>query len=245
MKFPSLAVAAILLSSGAAQAASISVSSFSAADYMTQFGLLGPVVVENFEGFAEGNVNGLPTAVGTFTTLGGKGSGGTVTDADPGFPGGNDGTQLAIRDGNVYGRSSTTSILSGKASDDKFLDSNDTWGIKWLVDIGSMFDRLIFTLTDATDQKATITISAPGADPVFFKGKGDGNRQLIVVDFGGAVSSAHITLANTDKDGKPKLNDGFSIDDIAVSAVPLPAPALMLIAGLGALAAFRRKRAAA
>jgi hypothetical protein len=245
MKFPSLAVAAILLSSGAAQAASISVSSFSVGNYATQFGLLGPTVVEDFEGFVEGNVNGLPTAVGTFTTLGGTGSGGTVTDADPGFPLGNDGTQLAIRDGNVFGRTSTTSILSGNASDDKFLDSNDTLGIKWLVDIGSMFNRLIFTLTDAADTGATITISTADATPVFFKSQGNGNRKLIVVDFGGAVSSAHITLANTDANGDPKLNDGFSIDDIAVSVVPLPAPALMLIGGLAGLAAFRRKRAAA
>jgi hypothetical protein len=247
MNFRIMAAAAVVaLSAGAVQAASISVTTFSVGDYNTQLGLLGTAVGENFEGFTEGNRdNGFSTAVGTFSTLGGTGSGGTVTDPDPGFPGVNDGTKLAIRDGNVYGRSSTTALLTGNPEDDKFLDSNDTWGIEWLVNVGSMFDRLIFTLTDATDQKATLTISADGADPVVFSGLGPSNRQLVVIDFGGRVSNATITLANTDSKGKPKTNDGLSIDDIAVSVVPLPAPALLLIGGLAGLAAFRRKRATA
>ena len=254
------AAAALAFSAGAVQAASISVTTFSVGDYNDQLDLLGTVVAEDFEGFTEGNVGEGPqpnagfvtSTVGTFWTLGGKGSGGTVTDpVSKGNFAGNDGTKLAIRDGNVYGRSSTTDLLAGMSDSstdgvkDMFLDSNDTFGIKWLVDIGSMFDRLIFVLTDATDQGATLTISADGAAPVVFKGFKPSNRQLVVVDFGGAVPTAHITLANTDKDGKPKNNDGLSIDDIAVSVVPLPAPALLLIGGLAGLAAFRRKRAAA
>jgi hypothetical protein len=76
-------------------------------------------------------------------------------------------------------------------------------------------------------------------------GLGNRNRQLVVVDFGRSVPTAEISFFNSNGNGGAFLNDGFSLDDIAVSAVPLPAPALMLIAGLGGLAAFRRKRAAA
>jgi hypothetical protein len=78
--------------------------------------------------------------------------------------------RLAVRTGDVFGRSSTTDVLAGQLDDpldgilDKFLDSNDTSGIRWQVDIGSMFTRLIFVLTDATDVGATMRISATGAD---------------------------------------------------------------------------------
>jgi hypothetical protein len=240
---------AFALTAGVAQAATIQVSTFSVSDYNTALGTLGPSVVkEDFESYGVGNVNdGFPTAVGTFKTMGGTGTGGTVTDPNPDL----DGSKLAIRTGTVYGRSSTTDLLAGLNDNpndgvkDKFLDSNDTFGIEWLVNIGSMFDKLIFVLTDATDVGATMTITAPGATPYVFSGLGNANRQLVVVDFGGAVNSASISFFNTNNRGKPLLNDGFSLDDIAVSAVPLPAPAFMLLAGLAGLAAMRRKRAAA
>lgn len=246
------AAIALALSAGAVQAASISVTTFNVGAYNTELGTFGPTVTENFEGYTEGNVGtgqhgaGFETSVGTFWTMGGTGSGGTVTDSvAKGNFAGNDGSLLAIRDGNVYGRTSTTALLTGNASDDKFLDSNDTFGIKWLVNVGMMFDRLMFTLTDAADVGARITIEAAG-ESYSFQGKGNANRQLVLVNFGGFVDTATITFFNTDPNtGNPRLNDGFSLDDIAVSVVPLPAPALLLLAGLGGLAAFRRKRATA
>ena len=75
---------------------------------------------------------------------------------------------------------------------------------------------------------------------------GDAPR-WIQVDFGAGVESAEITFFNsfTNNTQKGFLNDGFSIDDVSVAPVPLPAPAFMLIAGLAGLAAIRRKRAAA
>jgi hypothetical protein len=245
---------AFALPAGLAQAATITVNTFSVGAYNTELAALGPSVVrEDFEGYAVGNVGngpgdpGFVTAVGTFKTMGGTGTGGTVTDPNPDL----DGSRLAIRTGDVYGRSSTTDLLAGLSDNpndgilDRFLDSNDTFGIQWLVNIGSMFDRLIFVLTDATDVGATMTIKTAGAAPYVFSGLGNANRQLVVVDFGGGVRDAEITFFNTNNKGKPLLNDGFSLDDVAVSAVPLPAPAFMLIAGLAGLAAFRRKRAAA
>ena len=253
MKFRYLAAAgALALSAGIAQASPISVTTFSVGAYNAKLGTFGDRVVENFESYTEGNVGtgqhgaGFVTSVGTFWTMGGTGSGGTVKDpVSKGNFAGNDGSLLATRDGNVYGRRSTTAQLTGNKSDDMFLDSNDTLGIRWLVNIGQMFDQLIFTMTDAADAGARITIEAAGGVHTFVNG-GNGTQRLVHVNFGGAVDTATITFFNTDpRTGKPRLNDGLSIDDIAVSAVPLPAPALMLIAGLAGLAAFRRKRAAA
>ncbi len=43
--------------------------------------------------------------------------------------------------------------------------------------------------------------------------------------------------------GMPANADGFDIDSIEVAAVPLPASALMLIAGLGGLGMVRRRKA--
>ena len=92
-----------------ALAASISVANFDAASYASVVSGYGNAVTEDFESFAEGNVaDGFATSVGTFATLGGIGSGGTVSNAD--FA--NDGSMLAVRDGNVYGRTSTTSQLT-------------------------------------------------------------------------------------------------------------------------------------
>lgn len=249
MKMKLLAgAAALAMCAGAAQAATIGSVDFSKTNYEAQLALLGSnVIVQNFESYGEGNVGngtanpGFVTNVGTFYTRGGQGTGGTVTDPNPDL----DGTRLAIRDGNVYGRTSTTSVLTGNRGDDMFLDSNDTFGIKWLVNVGSAFNKLIFTLTDVSDQGALVKI-VTGGDEIQFQSQSNGNQKIITVDFGGFVNSAEIRMTNYFANGTTKrINDGFSVDDIAVSAVPLPAPAFMLIAGLAGLAAFRRKRASA
>jgi hypothetical protein len=177
--------------------------------------------------------------VGTFSTLGGTGSGGTVTNAD--FA--NDGSQLAIRDGNVYGRRSTTSALTGDKADDMFLDSNDTYGISWMVSLGgSLFDSLVLTLTDATDVGAIMRITV-GEETYTFSGLGNGAQQIVQIDFDEAIDTASIFFGNWNSQGGLRLNDGFSIDDIAVSEVPLPASALLLLGGLAGMASMRRKKA--
>lgn len=225
--------------SAPAFAASITVSDFNAGAYNTIVSGYGSVVVEDFEGYNEGNVaNGFSTAVGSFSTLGGTGTGGTVTKAD--FD--NDGSLLAVRDGNVYGRHSTTKDMSGDRSDDKFLDSNDTYGIAWMVSLGGdMFDSLALTITDATDVGAFMRIVV-GEDTYEISGLGNAVHQIVEIDFDSAVTVASVFFGNWNQSGGTRLNDGFSIDDIAVSEVPLPASALLLLGGLAGLSRFRSKK---
>ena len=124
----------VLASATGAYASSITVSIFDAASYNTGFGA-APNVGEDFEtlggSLGAGEVSdGFSTAVGSFSTLGGTGGGGTVT----GLPG-NTGNLLALRNGNVYGRENT--VPTGGS---RFLDSNDTRGVAWGVAIGKKFD---------------------------------------------------------------------------------------------------------
>ncbi len=219
-------------------AATISVSDFSASAFQATATSFGATITEDFEGFAEGvHAVGTPTAVGTFATIGGKGSGGTVTKS--GFA--NDGTTLTVRDGNVFGRRSTTAILTADASKDKFLDSNDTHGIAWTASLGGAWlDKILLTVRDGAEFGAKMHITVDG-DSVSFAGKGDGDTRLVLIDFGTAVQSSDITFANLN--GANRLtNDGFSIDDVTLSIVPLPTSSLLLLAGLGGLGAMKRRR---
>lgn len=239
-------ISAALLFAGiatSANATSISFSSFDVSTYNAALAASGPVITEDFEGFLEGNVNdGVSTAVGTFATLGGTGSGGTVTNADASAFG-NDGSKLAIRDGYVFGRTSTTALLNSDKSLDKFLDSNDTFGIKWTADLGgTMFDRLVLTLSDAADVGAIMQVTGGGATQSFSTA-GDGNRKVVVIEFASAVSSAVIDFANIGSNGL-LTNDGFSLDDIAVSTVPVPAGLLLMGTALAGLGMVRRRKQA-
>lgn len=222
-----------------ALASTVTVSSFSTSAYNSAVGTMPSAVIQNFEGYGEGNVaNGFSTNVGTFSSLGGIGSGGTVTGAD--FS--NDGTQLALRDGNVFGRVSTTRILSGNAADDMFLDSNDTHGIIWNVMLAGqkMFDRIVFTVTDAAEFGNTLRIETAHGTAVVAS-SGNGLKRLVEIDLDQQVSELQIVLGHF-RGNTPVKNDGFSLDDIAVSEVPLPASALLLLGGLGGLAAMRRRK---
>lgn len=241
-----LASAVTVMLATVADAATITVSILDATDYNAGFGG-GANTVEDFESLgvskgAPGEVGAsLATAVGTFTALGGTGSGGTVKELP-----GNSGKQLALRTGNVYGRENSTPL-----NGNWFLDSNDTWGMDWNVGLagGTAFDQVMFTLTDGSDVGAFLRITANGESRELRSGGKleNGNARLVTIDFGAAVTSANIILGNYTTSGGStyRLNDGFSIDGIQVAAVPLPASVLLLGAAIGGLGLMRRRKTVA
>ncbi len=236
-----------------AQAATINVSVFDAASYNPTYGAIGTVVTEDFESLGATNGEGevgasLTTSVGDFSTLGGTGTGGTVSGLS-----GNGGTELALRDGSVFGRTNTTPNVG-----QWFLDSNDTFGMRWDVSLlgNAAFDFLTFSLMDANDVGGFLRITT-ATDSYELRLTGDPKLpnaaiRLVTIDFGADVTAATIELENFRSDGTTNfLNDGFSVDgiqvfsDFNVQEVPVPASMLLLgsaVVGFG-VAGRRRKKA--
>jgi len=201
---------------------------------------------EDFEGFA---VSGSPasftaptieTAVGDFTSIApARASGAPLSPA----------AQLHVRDGsgNTSNRFNTT--LGGS----NYLDSNDNNGILWTVpgsaSLGA-FDRISFLATDIDDVgnvQFSLTAGGDVLDTIFNppapsatvkNALGDGELLLFTLLFGEQVSDLTVEMIGG-------VGDGFALDDVTVSAVPLPAAAWMLLAGVGALAGIGRARRAA
>ena len=184
---------------------------------------------ENIEGVNGNTQLGgiLNTNVGSFETLGGTGTGGSAVG---------DGTELSVKNSNGFGRQNTTT------GGEYWLDSNDTFGIRWIASLANntKFTQLAFSLSDAVDQGATLTVAAAGdfitAD-LDLSDQNNGTLQWVVVSFENAVEMATISLTNS------KLNDGFGIDDTTIAAVPLPAGILLLGTALGGLGVVRRRTA--
>lgn len=136
-----------------------------------------------------------------------------------------------------WGRFSTSDVLGGK-----WLDSNDTYGMKW--DIGGLgkFNSLSFFLIDAADVGAKFSIKV--GETLFSQVLGaggralNGNIQLVTILLPQAVSHLTVELFNN------RLNDGFGIDGASiakVAPVPLPPAAALLGTGLLALGLLRRR----
>lgn len=232
---------ALAISAAPVAAMTINIQPFSAAAYQNTVAGLGSVVIEDFETVlgphqVQQELSGpLSTAVGTFSTLGGTGTGGSVIGT---------GTQLSLKNDtqppNNFGRFNTTPGGSW------FLDSNDTDGIRWDISASNLFRTVGFTLSDAADQGARLVISSVlgtvTTDLATLANRPNAEVNLITIDFGELVSEATILFSNTY--AKDRRNDGFSLDDVFVAPIPLPAPLLMLLAALGALVALRRRTGA-
>lgn len=173
--------------------------------------------------------------VGTFTGLGGTGSGGSnIALSD----------QIKVREEtNLFGRQNLTPNGS------RFLDSNDTLGWSWTIDAATLglasFTDVAFLLMDAGDQGATFALTS-GADTLkSITGRSNGAIDFIALSFDVPTTLATLTFANT-----VRLNDGFGIDQVRVygEVAPVPVPPAMLLLGSGLLAlgiVRRRRRAAA
>lgn len=169
--------------------------------------------------------------VGTFQGLGGTGSGGSnIPLAD----------QIQIREttSNVYGRQNLT------AGGRRYLDSNDTLGFTLTLDAASLgltsITAIGFLLMDAGDQRATFQLEVDGSPVKTISSRGNGSIDFIALSFGPQTTSAVLRFANA-----VRLNDGFGVDEVAVSGnlapIPLPATVLMLGSAVVAFGLLRRR----
>lgn len=242
---------ACVLTTGAATAATVSLTNVTGQTYQTLYdGFLPGVqrIVEDFAGEATPggfNVtvvpaaqnrttgNSITTPVGTFAGIGGTGGGTSVT----GNP-----AQIQIRAGNNAGR---FNVLN---SDGNFLDSNDTEGFSWTIENtydGRLRGMSAF-ITDPNDagKRLTASLLNDGTEvftQMFENSLVNGRVLHLTADFTGVTWTT--AVFKFDMGG---INDGIGLSNatLHVSEVPLPAAGWMLLAGIGGLAALRRRQKA-
>ena len=247
-----LAAAAAVALAGGAHANTITVQAFDS----TAFGNLvkSNTVVEDFETPGDltyklegGGVGASPkcgeivkgesigTSVGAFTRAdaGGTGGGNTCKSLSTD----DSCTNIALQfDPDVNGQGNIVPDNNGQWS----INAADTKGIKWEAELadGREFSSLFFAIRDAADQGGTTFTVAAHGDTKTFNDLDNNNEKLFLVDFGGAVNSATVSMTSS------RVNDSFTLDGAAISPVPLPAALWMLVGALGGLGALRRWRGA-
>ena len=203
---------------------------------------LDSVKAETFEGQKawdghSGTTNPQNTRVGSFSA---------ITDMGPGTGQSviNGGTGVEVRSDNAMAWGRYNADGSGGLISGNWIDSNDNHGIRWDVDTGGKFNLLSFFLIDAADVGGKFSMKV--GDTLFstILGAGgrlaNGNIQLVTILLDKAVSSLTVEMFHD------RTNDGFGIDGatvMRVAPVPVPPAAALLLSGLAAFAAFRRRRA--
>jgi hypothetical protein len=172
---------------------------------------------EGFSGFQVcGQTGDLVTAVGRFSVSGGPGQKGTVCG---------DASNAQVRQGTQQ-----YVALSGRHGGPFWLDSNDNAQMKFesvsrkvqflASDLADVFG---YFRLDAGDATYEITERQPNAGLWLFSVVFDEDEDWVI----------HLTS---------RRNDGFGILAVQVASAPLPAAGLLLLGGIGALAAARRWR---
>ena len=177
--------------------------------------------------------NLMETSVGDFRGLGGTGSGTSVTG---------DGAQIQIRSGDNAGRFNVLNIGGN------FLDSNDTLGFSWTITNRSGLRGASAFITDPNDAggKLSVRLSFDGETTPFSsqqltQKENDGTIWMLMADFTLVDRPWSSAVFEFRMD---KVNDGIGLSNAALNVIPLPAPALLLLSGLGALGglSLRRRR---
>jgi hypothetical protein len=182
---------------------------------------------ESFEGFAVGTQDLSSTAVGSFEATPPIGNGTSVV-GDP--------TKLMVKSSSM-----TKTQLGGRKPVDgtNFLDSNDNNGLKWKASVvGRSITSLAFFLTDANDQGRIITLKVGDgpAEEILPPELLNSNLAFITIFLDAPAKVVEIAFSNS-------RNDGFGIDGVQVSAVPLPPTALLLGSAFVGAAFLRRRKA--
>jgi hypothetical protein len=208
-------------------------------------------------GTCSSTAGGLDTNVGTFNVAGDQGTGNTVAPVNEAV------IKSAGAGADIMGRYNVDADSDNNHIGGKWLDSNDWETVEWSIPGASgltNIDRIAFFLTDVNDSgNVTFNVSVDGTDLTpdtdsITDDQPNGRLNLVTMSFEEAVTG-NILISMTNASGD--RSDGFGIDTIQVggdlnpddiSAVPLPASALLLLGGLGGLGGLsalrRRKRTA-
>lgn len=265
---PAFAAACLILAAGQAQAVTVDVfnldtdaGKLGAYDWLQSQGMTdlfdNVTILESFEGSTasnnpdpiqgwyngtdQQNPNGLPelvTGVGTFTSTGEAGTGGTSYDKKTD---GLDG-QMAFEVRN-YDDNGRYNVYPFGDDGTNYLDSADITELTLTLNPG-VYENLFFTMTDAGDVYADTEISAingdTGSNTIEYS---QSNGSLWFVGIDGQddmLSSITWNVVNNEDGTTAYTNDGFGLDSFGT--VPEPATALLLGTAIPLLGFLRRKK---